>query len=175
MNTLRFLWSLTKLAFVGSILYGLVWTFTASPAAQQAQARRDRLAGDKCAPGRVVAIRVSVARYPANWRHIVDARNGRNTGPDGVTVVNTGQRWPTVLTKNDEGEEQRRRAGERMSGLGARPGLARDEYPPAEGRSTDAADFRYVDRRQNSAQGASMGGQLRPWCNGQRYKLVAAP
>lgn len=124
---------------------------------------------------RVVSIRVSVSKYPANWKHIVDARNGRNTGGDGVTVVDNGLRWPTILTKNDVGEDARRTAGEKMSGLPAKPGLARDEYPPAEGRSTNAADFRYVDRRANSRQGASMGGQLRPYCNGQRYKLVAAP
>jgi hypothetical protein len=92
-----------------------------------------------------------------------------------VTVVEDGLKWPTVLRKNDVGERERREAGEALSGLKAKPGLARDEYPPAEGRSTNAADFRYVDRRANSAQGASMGGQLRPYCNKQRYVLVAAP
>lgn len=120
-------------------------------------------------------IEVSVSKYPHNWRHIVDARAGRNTGPDGVAVVNDGLKWPTVLRKNNEGESDRRAAGERMSGLKARPGKARDEYPPATLRATNAADFRYVPSRENSAQGASMGNQLRPYCNGQRVQLVAAP
>jgi hypothetical protein len=122
-----------------------------------------------------VRVRVSVSKYPENWRHMVDARHGRNTAADGVHVIDNGLEWPTILTKNDVGERERREAGEKMSGLPARPGKARDEYPPAELRSTNAADFRYVDRRANSAQGASMGNQLRKWCNRQRVRLVAVP
>jgi hypothetical protein len=123
-----------------------------------------------------VAIKVSVSKYPDNWRHIVDARHGRNT-VGGTKIVNDGLRWPVELVKNDQGEEQRRQAAFRLAGLAGKtkPGMARDEYPPAEGRSTDAADIRYVPARPNSAQGASMGGQLRKWCNGQHYKLVAVP
>jgi len=123
-----------------------------------------------------VAIKVSVSRYPENWRHIVDARHGRNT-VGGTKVIDDGLRWPVVLVKNDQGEDQRRQAAFRLAGLAGKTkaGKARDEYPPAEGRSTNAADIRFVNARQNSAQGASMGGQLRRWCNGQTYKLVAAP
>lgn len=167
---------LIGLFIVGSIVWSLYWATQLSPQAQNARARSGRLAGDKCDPHRVVKIRVSVSKYPDNWRHIVDARAGRNTASDGTTIVNNGLKWPTVLTKNDVGEKERRLAGERLAGLTqTRPGMARDEYPPAEGRSSNAADYRYVPLRENSAQGASMGGQLRPWCNGQRYKLVAAP
>jgi hypothetical protein len=167
---------LVVLVLVGVFAWSVRWAETNSPAVLERQARAAQ-AGD-CrhdAMGRVVPIRVSVSKYPENWRHIVDARAGRNTGPDGVSVVNDGLKWPTVLRKNDVGEEARRRAGEKMSGLPSKPGKARDEYPPAEGRATDAADFRYVDRDTNSRQGASMGGQLRRYCKGQLYQLVAVP
>jgi hypothetical protein len=164
------------LAFWASIIWSVYWTVELSPPAREAKAQQARNADcRRDAMSRVVPVRVSVSKYPENWRHIVDARGGRNTGPDGVTVVEDGLKWPTVLRKNDVGERERREAGEALSGLKSKPGLARDEYPPAEGRSSNAADFRYVDRRANSAQGASMGGQLRPYCRGQRYVLVAAP
>lgn len=168
---------LVVLALVGFfVVYPVYWATQKSPQAMRARARYAQASDCRHdAMSRVVRIKVSVSKYPANWRHIVDARGGRNTGPDGVSIVDNGLKWPTVLRKNDIGEAERRAAGERLSGLPAKPGLARDEYPPAEGRSTDAADFRYVDRRVNSAQGASMGGQLRPYCNRQRYTLVAAP
>jgi hypothetical protein len=167
---------LVVLALVAVGGWSIRWAETHAPAVVERQAREAR--AGQCrhdAMSRVVPIRVSVSKYPDNWRHMVDARAGRNTGPDGVSVVDNGLKWPTVLRKNDVGEAERRAAGERMSGLKSKPGLARDEYPPAEGRSSNAADFRYVPRRENSAQGASMGGQLRPYCNKQRYVLVAAP
>lgn len=131
-------------------------------------------AGCVTQPG-IVRIEVSRSKYPANWRHIVDARAGRNTASDGKTIVNDGLRWPTVLHKNSTGEDTRRQGAFRLAGVTAtKPGKARDEYPPAEGRSTIAADIRYVPARPNSAQGASMGGQLRRYCDGQAYTLVAA-
>lgn len=166
------------LALVGAfVIYPLWWAQTQSPQAQRAKTRATAIAGGEgCrSSSRVVRIRVSVSKYPDNWRHIVDARAGRNTGPDGEKVVDDGLAWPRILVKNDQGEDKRRAAAFALSGLGTRPGKARDEYPPAEGRSTQAADIRYVPLRENSAQGASMGGQLRKWCNGTRYELVAAP
>jgi hypothetical protein len=166
--------------FAWLIGWPLWWAMTESPRAKRAARARGETAGcvlekTKADRVKVVRIKVSVSKYPQNWRHMVDARAGRNTGRDGVTVVNDGLRWPTVLTKNSVGEDARRDAGMRLAGLPAKTGMARDEYPPAEGRATDAADFRYVLRGPNGAQGASMGGQLRRYCDGQRYKLVAAP
>lgn len=122
----------------------------------------------------VVKVKVSVSRYPENWRHMVDARAGRNT-VDGVKVVNDGQRWPTILTVNRRGADDRREAAFAASGLEDQAGKARDEYPPAVLRTGNLADVRYVDRRANSGQGASMGSQLRRWCDGQRVRLVRAP
>lgn len=124
-----------------------------------------------------VRVRIDVSKYPANWRHIVDARQGRNTLSDGETVVSNGLRWPTVLVKNSHGEDRRRQAAFRIAGLAGKTkrGMARDEYPPAMGRSTMAADVRFVPARANSAQGSSMGGQMRPYCDGQTFVLVAVP
>jgi hypothetical protein len=153
------------------VVWPLYWVTHLSPAAQRAMS-----ATSGCiVKGEVLRVKVSVSRYPDLWRHMVDARRGRNTGPDGTTVVDTGLRWPTVLTLSRPGKEERRLAAFRMSGLVARAGKARDEYPPAFARTSNAADVRYVDHDRNSAQGASMGNQLRGRCDGQRFRLVAAP
>jgi hypothetical protein len=143
-----------------------------------AQDWRDAKAGEhSCKLDRKHPVRVKVDRseYPGNWRHIVDARNGRNTGPDGVTVIDTGQRWPRVLEINRHGAAKRRVAAFRMAGVPTRPGKARDEYPPAFLRESDAADIRLVDRDANSSQGTSMGNQLRCWPDGQPVVLVGVP
>jgi hypothetical protein len=130
--------------------------------------------GCRTQPG-VVRVEVSVSKYPHVWRHMVDARAGRNTASDGKTIVRDGLRWPTVLRKNDHGEDQRRAAAFAASGVPTKRGFDRDEYPPAEGRSSNLADIRYVPSSENRSQGASMGGQLRKWCNGQRYRTVRKP
>lgn len=163
--------------FVAFVVYPVWWaTGPGNPHRAEIAAAKDcELKRDSRGRVAVVAVRVSVSRYPENWRHIVDARHGRNTGPDGRTVVDNGLAWPKVLTLNRPGKEARRRAAFRMSGLRERAGKARDEYPPAFLRSSDAADIRYVARDPNSAQGASMGGQLRRYCDGQLVKLVAVP
>lgn len=123
----------------------------------------------------VVRVEVSVSKYPHVWRHMVDARAGRNTASDGKTIVFNHLRWPTVLRKNNHGEDARRAAAFRASHVPPKKGFNRDEYPPAEGRSSDLADIRYVPEHENKSQGTSMGNQLRRWCNGQRYRLVRKP
>lgn len=165
-------WRLLVLGVAALGLHTLWWAQTQSPQAQRARS----LAGGPCElkPG-VVKVKVSVSRYPENWRHIVDARSGRNTGPDGTRVVDNGLKWPIVLTVHRAGADDRRDIGMRMSGLRERAGKARDEYPPAFARTTNSADFRYVDHDANSGQGASMGNQLRGKCDGQRFRLVAVP
>lgn len=122
-----------------------------------------------------VRIGVSVSKYPHVWRHVVDARAGRNTGSDGTTIVRNGLRWPTVLVKNDQGEDGRRAAAFAASGVKTKHGFDRDEYPAAVLRSSTLADIRYVPSSENRSQGANMGNQLREWCNGQRVRLVRVP
>lgn len=158
------------IAAFAAIGYSFYWAQYESPRAQLGRA-----ASDDCRrSANIVRVHVSVSKYPDNWRHIVDARAGRTTADDGITIVHSGLRWPSVHVKNNRGEDERRLAAFRLSGVTkTKPGMARDEYPPAVGRSTNGADVRYVPARPNGAQGASMGNQLRPYCNGQRFKLVA--
>lgn len=153
------------------ILAGCLYGWITGPV-HRARAIGDVACKQQSSPAR---INVSVSKYPHVWRHVLDARAGRNTASNGKTVVNNGLRWPTILTKNDQGEAERRAAAFAAAGVPTKHGYDRDEYPPAEGRSSSLADIRYVPSHENRSQGASMGGQLRVWCNGQEYRLVKAP
>ena len=52
-------------------------------------------------------------------------------------------------------------------------GYDRDEYPPAESRQGGkGADVRHVPSADNRGAGASQGNQLRPYCNGQRFRIA---
>jgi len=70
--------------------------------------------------------------------------------------------------------------------IATRDGFDRDEYPPAVGRSKGKgkglergrnprgwkADVRYVESSENRSHGSSLGGQLRPYCDGTRFRYV---
>jgi hypothetical protein len=115
-------------------------------------------------PGTVV-MAFSAARYPhirAHWLRAL--RHG----------------WPRVLVLNRPGAGARR---ERLlSDMPTRPGMDRDEYPPAVGRGMPPevirgahprgwkADVAYVPSGENRSQGAVMGAELRPYCNGTRFR-----
>ena len=56
--------------------------------------------------------------------------------------------------------------------LPTKRGYDRDEYPPAMSREGgESANVRHVKSSENRAAGASMGGQLRGYCNGQAFRL----
>jgi hypothetical protein len=115
-------------------------------------------------PRGTVALTFSAARYPhirAHWLRAL--RRG----------------WPRVLVLNRPGAGARR---ERLlSNMPPRPGMDRDEYPPAVGRGMPPevirgahprgwkADVAYVPSGENRSQGAVMGAELRPYCNGTRF------
>lgn len=105
-------------------------------------------------------VRLDVRRWPAIALHVREAQAA--VPPE-----------PRILFKNDVGEERRRRAAMAFSGIKRRRGMARDEYPPAMGRSNLSAHVKLVPAGQNSSQGASMGNRMRRYCNGQRFELVA--
>jgi len=67
----------------------------------------------------------------------------------------------------EEGPANRR---ESLRGIPTRPGYDRDEYPPA---MTDeggrGASVRYIASSENRSAGGVMKGQLRPYCNEQRF------
>lgn len=171
---------LVILVIFAAFVHSWWWAANKSPEALRLKAQRGEVAGceapkTKSGKPKPVPMKVDVSKYPENWRHIVDTRHGRNTGPDGVTVVDNGLKAPVVLHINRRGADERREAAMRMSGLKPRPGLARDEWPPAMGRTSQSADVRYVKRGPNSGQGSSMGNQLRDICDGHPFKPVAVP
>lgn len=57
-----------------------------------------------------------------------------------------------------------------------RTGFDRDEYPPAVSDQGGAgAHVRYVRSSVNRSAGAVMGAQLRPYCDGQRFRYERRP
>jgi hypothetical protein len=116
-------------------------------------------------PRGTVSLDFSAARYPHIRAHYLAAlRRG----------------WPRVLVLNRPGAGARR---ERLlSDMPTRPGMDRDEYPPAVGRGMPPevvrgahprgwkADVAYVPSSENRSQGAVMGAELRPYCNGTRFR-----
>jgi Deoxyribonuclease NucA/NucB len=90
--------------------------------------------------------------------------------------------WPRRLVLHRRAANARRDRA-----LGSHPvrdGYDRDEYPPAIGRGRGGglergthprgwkADVRYVPSAENRSHGASLGGMLRDFCNGTRFRYV---
>ena len=110
----------------------------------------------------VVVLSWPADRYPNIRAHHKATLNGTGS---------TGRKWPSVYKLNREGANQRRAKLMRMSGMPTKPGMDRDEQPPAFGRSTWRADLAYVPSRENRSHGASMGGKLRGYCDGTRFRF----
>jgi hypothetical protein len=138
---------------------------------------------------------------PGGTRHPVATSHGTTTGctrPRGVVPIGFSatkyphirahvQRalrrgWPRVLVLNRPGTDARR---ERLlSGRSTRPGMDRDEYPPAIGRGKGAhlapgssprgwlADVVFLPSSENRSHGSTMGIKLRRFCDGTRFKYV---
>jgi hypothetical protein len=90
--------------------------------------------------------------------------------------------WPRVLVLNRPGADAHR---ERLlSGRSTRPGMDRDEYPPAVGRGRGAhlargsnprgwlADVMLLPSAENRSHGATMGIKLRRFCGGTRFRYI---
>lgn len=137
-------------------LAALIGTGSPSPTAQAASCQK---------PRGVVTIYFSARKYPNIRKHALDAiRKG----------------WPSVLVVNRRGADDRR---DRLLGpIPTKRGYDRDEYPPAVGRGKGRglqkgsnptgwrADVRYVRSKENRSHGSSMGGKLRKFCNGTRFR-----
>ena len=90
--------------------------------------------------------------------------------------------WPSKLVVNRPGADTRRDRLLRESE--PRSGSDRDEYPPAIGRGRGKglvkgssprgwkADVAYVPTSENRSHGATLGGKLRRFCNGTRFRYV---
>jgi hypothetical protein len=90
--------------------------------------------------------------------------------------------WPRILVLNRTGADARR--DRLLSGRSTRPGMDRDEYPPAVGRGKGAhlvrgstprgwlADVAFVPSAENRSHGSTMGIKLRRFCDGTRFRYV---
>jgi hypothetical protein len=118
-------------------------------------------------PSGVASVSFSATKYPTIREH-VDAAVARG--------------WPRTLVLNREGADERR---ERLlDRYRSRPGLDRDEYPPAVGRGRGAgltrgarprgwrAHVAYVPSAENRSHGATLGTKLRRFCDGTRFRYV---
>ena len=71
-----------------------------------------------------------------------------------------------------------------LAGIPTRPGMDRDEYPPAVGRGRGAAPCARLEParlagrrrlrpgRENRSHGSTMGIKLRRFCDGTRFRYV---
>ena len=78
--------------------------------------------------------------------------------------------WPRTLVLNRPGADGRR--DRLLDDLPTRVGYDRDEYPPAVARGRWKADVRYVPSSENRSHGATMGNELRRFCDGTRFRYV---
>jgi hypothetical protein len=88
--------------------------------------------------------------------------------------------WPRTLVLNRPGADARR--DRLLRDVATRAAYDRDEYPPAVGRGRGKglvggsgprgwrADVRYVESSENRSHGASLGGKLRRFCDGTRFR-----
>lgn len=121
-------------------------------------------------PSTVQRLVFSRSRYPNIRRHYIAA---------------VGKGWPRILIVNRPNADERRDRLLDESGLPARAGFDRDEYPPAVGRGRGPrgltrginpigwlADIAYVRSAENRSHGSSLGGKLRRFCNGTKFRYV---
>jgi hypothetical protein len=127
------------------------------------------VAAPSCArPSTVQRIVFSRSKYPNIRRHYIAA-------------VSRG--WPRILVVNRPGADKRRERLLEETTLPPRADEDRDEYPPAVGRGRGSrgltrgvnpigwmADVAYVPDRENQSHGSSLGGKLRRFCNGVKFR-----
>lgn len=122
-------------------------------------------------PAGVQDLTFSKVKYPHIRRHVRRA---------------LARGWPRILVVNRRGDDARRQR--RLRDVPTRRNFDRDEYPPAVGRGrpngtltglvrgTDPrgwkADVAYVPSAENRSHGSSLGGQLRKFCDGTRFRYV---
>ena len=117
-------------------------------------ARAGGTAGSGCTR-QTRAVVVSLSKYPNIADHVRDA-------------IAAGQ--PVILHIDRKNADEHR--AESTDDLPTKRGYDRDEYPPAMSREGgESADVRHVKSSENRAAGATMGGQLRGYCNGQAFRL----
>ena len=125
------------------------------PAALRARSASAGSTADSGCTRQKRAVVVSLSKYPNIADHVRDA-------------IAAGQ--PVILHIDRKHADEHR--AESTDDLPTKRGYDRDEYPPAMSREGgESADVRHVKSSENRAAGASMGGQLRGYCNGQAFRL----
>lgn len=91
--------------------------------------------------------------------------------------------YPRVLRINRIGTSERR--DKLLNGIPTRPGMDRDEYPPAVARGKrpgidtgvgdTEADVRYVPSSENRSAGSVLGGRIGRLCDGARFTFTIRP
>ena len=93
-----------------------------------------------------------------------------------------GRGWPRILVLNRPGADARR--DRLLTNYPTKRGYDRDEYPPALGRGRGKgltrgrnpvgwrADVQYVASHEKRSHDSSMRSDLRPFCNGTRFRYV---
>lgn len=109
-------------------------------------------------PSRPVAIHFAKSEYPNIIRHI---KKSWRLG------------YPRVLRINRPGADRRREKA--LAGIPTKEGFDRDEAPAAVLRKRWPADVTYVPSSENRSAGASLGGQISPYCNGVRVRYRFDP
>ena len=105
----------------------------------------------------LVALPVAVNQHGAVWDH------AHRAVLDGA---------PQVLTLDRPDADAHRAAS--LRGIPTKPGYDRDEYPPATSAQGGAgADVEYVRSDVNRREGAALGRQLKPFCDGQRFVYLS--
>jgi hypothetical protein len=110
-------------------------------------------------PTRPVKIVYSRREYPNITRHIEDS---------------IAKGYPRVLRINRIGTSERR--DKLLAGIPTRPGMDRDEYPPAVGRrSPTHASVAYVPSAENRSAGSVLGSRLGRYCDRVRFTFTIRP
>jgi hypothetical protein len=106
-----------------------------------------------------VYVELDMSRYPQTTGHWIDA-------------IDAGH--DALLHIDRENADLHREQS--LAGFPPRDGFHRDEYPVAASREGGTgASVRYIDPGDNTGSGASMGNQLRDWCEDQPFRIRFVP
>jgi hypothetical protein len=118
----------------------------------------------------------AVGGAAAGSRELPEIGISRGRYPGSAATIEEAQAagQPSVLTIDRTGASQRR--GAALKGTSVRPGLDRDEYPPAMFREGGAgATVRYVSPSDNRGSGACMGAQCRALPDATQVRIKVVP
>jgi hypothetical protein len=129
---------------------------------------------DPSAPGRHATTRAATAASRACTRTSAVVDIGLSSTKYARVLAHArraiAKGWPATLTVHRDGADQRR--AHLLTGIPTRPGMDRDEYPPAMARAGWRADVAYVPSGENRGAGSVMGIKLRRFCDGTRFRYV---